>query len=150
MQASPQLNRWRPAVGITPKITDAELITVSVMQVLVGYRNDSRRVRYARKPVIHLFPDLPQQPGYTKRLRALSTQLTYLITALVTDTDLWRHPVRITDSTRCRVAYPGRPRCVPRLPARPAMAIARRIRDCSGGCVCIRSPPCTICRWRSR
>ena len=39
LKASPQLNRWRPKVGITPKITDAELITVSVMQVLLGYHN---------------------------------------------------------------------------------------------------------------
>jgi hypothetical protein len=31
MKASPQLNRWRPAVGIAPRITDAELITTSVI-----------------------------------------------------------------------------------------------------------------------
>ena len=35
LKASPQLNRWRPKVGIAPKITDAELITVSVMQALL-------------------------------------------------------------------------------------------------------------------
>src|SRR5205085_193635 len=46
MKASPQLNRWRPAVGIAPRITDAELITVSVMQALLGYHNESRWVRY--------------------------------------------------------------------------------------------------------
>ncbi|GAA2532631.1 hypothetical protein GCM10010201_35200 [Pilimelia columellifera subsp. columellifera] len=63
LKASPQLNRWRPAVGITPRITDAELITVSVMQALLGYHNESRWIRYARGPIIHLFPGLPKQPG---------------------------------------------------------------------------------------
>ncbi|MGH3716959.1 MAG: IS982 family transposase, partial [Micromonosporaceae bacterium] len=30
LKASPQLNRWRPRVGIAPKITDAELMTLAV------------------------------------------------------------------------------------------------------------------------
>jgi hypothetical protein len=62
LKASPQLNRWRPRVGVAPKITDSELITVSVMQVLLGYHDESRSVRYARKTMIHLFPCLPKQP----------------------------------------------------------------------------------------
>jgi hypothetical protein len=99
LKASPQLNRWRPKVGITPQITDAELITVSVMQALLGYRNESRWIRYARKSIIHLFPYLPKQPGYNKRLRTLGAQISHLIAVLVTDTDLWRHPIRIADST---------------------------------------------------
>src|SRR4051794_1117032 len=32
LKAPPQLNRRRPTVGIAPKITDAELIPVAVMQ----------------------------------------------------------------------------------------------------------------------
>jgi hypothetical protein len=99
LKASPQLNRWRPKVGIAPRITDAELTTVSVMQVLLGYHNESRWIRYARKSIVHLFPDLPRQPGYNKRLRALTTQLAYFTAALVVETDLWQHPVRIADST---------------------------------------------------
>jgi hypothetical protein len=79
LKASPQLSRWRPAVGIAPKITDAELITVSVMQALLGFHNESRWIRYARKSIIHLFPYLPKQPGYNKRLRSLSTQLAHFI-----------------------------------------------------------------------
>ena len=99
LKASPQLNRWRPKIGIAPQITDAELITVSVMQALLGYHNESRWIRYARKSIIHLFPYLPKQPGYNKRLRSLSTQLAHFIAVLVTDTDLWQHPIRIADST---------------------------------------------------
>jgi hypothetical protein len=83
----------------TPKITDAELITVAVMQVLLRFHDESRWIRYARKALIHLFPCLPKQPGYNKRLRTLSTQLAHLIAVLAVDTDLWRHPIRIADST---------------------------------------------------
>ncbi len=76
LKASPQLNRWRPKVGIAPKITDAELITVAVMQALLGYHDESRWIRYARRSLRHLFPHLPMQPGYNKRLRTLGTQMT--------------------------------------------------------------------------
>src|SRR5207244_13542199 len=98
MKASPQLNRWRPAVGITQRITDAELITVSVMQAMLGYHNESRWIRYARKSLIHLFPDLPTQPGDNKRLRTLGTQLPHFIAVLVSVPDLWRHPNRLAAS----------------------------------------------------
>src|SRR3954467_5767714 len=72
-KASPQLNPYRPKVGITPKITDAELITVAVMPALRGYQNEGAWIRLARKSLIHLFPDLPKQPGYNKRLRRLTS-----------------------------------------------------------------------------
>lgn len=99
MKASPQLNRYRPTVGIDPKITDAELITVAVLQVLLGHHHETRWLRRARKDIGHLFPYLPKQPGYNKRLRALTTQLTHLIALLAADTDLWHHPIRLADST---------------------------------------------------
>jgi hypothetical protein len=99
LKASPQLNRRRPKIGIIPKITDAELITVSVMQALLGYPEESRWIRYARKALIHLFPRLPKQPGYNKRLRLLGAQITHLIAVLGADTDLWQHPIRVADST---------------------------------------------------
>ena len=99
LKASTQLNRYRPGVGIAPGITDAELITVAVLQSLLGHHNESRWLRRARKDIGHLFPYLPKQPGYNKRLRALITQLAHCITVLAADTDLWQHPIRIADST---------------------------------------------------
>ena len=99
MKASPGLNRWRPAVGIAPKITDAELITVAVLQALLGYHKEARWIRFAHKHLTYLFPYLPKQPGYNKRLRTLGSQMTQLIRVLTLDTDLWRDAVRIADST---------------------------------------------------
>ena len=37
----------RPEVGFAPKITDAELITLAVMQALLGYTSERRWLRYA-------------------------------------------------------------------------------------------------------
>jgi hypothetical protein len=34
LQAAPQPRRWRPPVGIAPKLTDAELLTLAVLQAL--------------------------------------------------------------------------------------------------------------------
>jgi hypothetical protein len=44
-------------------------------------------------------PHLPKQPGYNKRLRSLTTQISHCIAMLACDTDLWQHPIRIADST---------------------------------------------------
>ncbi len=99
LKASPQLNPHRPKVGIAPKITDAELITVAVLQALLGHHHETRWLRGARKHIGHLFPYLPKQPGYNKRLRALITQIAHIIAVLAADTALWQHPIRIADST---------------------------------------------------
>jgi hypothetical protein len=99
LKARPELKRWRPKVGISPKITDAELITVAVMQALLGYHDEARWIRYARKTLRHLFPYLPKQPGYNKRLRLVIPQIKHLVRVLVYDTDLWQHPLRVADST---------------------------------------------------
>nr|WP_245712628.1 hypothetical protein [Micromonospora nigra] len=99
LKASPQLHRQRPQVGIAPRITDAELITLAVLQALLGHHKEARWIRHARANLTHLFPHLPKQPGYNKRLRALGAQITHHIRVLVLDTDLWHDPVRIADST---------------------------------------------------
>src|SRR5665647_431414 len=63
---------WRPKVGITPVISDAEMVTLSVMQALLGYTSEARWLRFAHEHLRHLFPYLPKQPGYNKRLRRLA------------------------------------------------------------------------------
>jgi hypothetical protein len=99
LKASPWVGRYRPKVGIAPKITDAELITVAVMQALLRFDEEARWLRYARDKLRHLFPYLPLQPGYNKRLRALAPQFKYVIRLLVVETGLWRDRLRVADST---------------------------------------------------
>jgi len=99
LTASPQITRRRPKVGITPKITDAELITLAVMQALLGYHEEARWIRFARKTLTTMFPAIPRQPGYNKRLRALTSQITHIIRVLARETGLWHDPLRLADST---------------------------------------------------
>src|SRR5690348_5127965 len=59
--AFPERTPWRPVVGIAPRISDAELITLSVMQALLSFTSEARWLRYAQVHLRHLFPYLPQQ-----------------------------------------------------------------------------------------
>jgi Transposase DDE domain len=99
LKASPYLARWRPAVGIAPKLTDAELVTLAVLQALLGFTSESRWLRYARAHLRHLFPYLPHQPGYNKRLRAAAGLIASVIRVLAADTSLWADDVWVVDST---------------------------------------------------
>ena len=40
LKASPQLVPWRPEAGIEPQLSDAELVTLAVMQALLGYTSE--------------------------------------------------------------------------------------------------------------
>jgi hypothetical protein len=95
----PELGPWRPRVGIAPRLSDAELLTLAVLQVLLGFEEEARWLRHARKRLCHLFPYLPGQAGYNKRLRKSAPQLQALIRALAQDTDLWADDVWLIDST---------------------------------------------------
>ena len=53
-----------------PRLSDAELVTLAVMQALLGFTSEARWLRHAHAHLRHLFPYLPGQPGYNKRLRA--------------------------------------------------------------------------------
>lgn len=99
LKASPGRAPWRPAIGIPPKISDAELITLAVMAALLRFTSETRWLRHARTHLRHLFRYLPQQPGYNKRLRRLAPTLEWLITALACDTSLWTDDVWVVDST---------------------------------------------------
>ncbi len=99
LKSYPEQVPYRPEVGIDPQITDAEIITLSVMQALLGYTSEARWLRHATAHLGHLFPYLPQQPGYNKRLRKLAGALNWLIGMLGRDTSLWTDDVWVVDST---------------------------------------------------
>jgi hypothetical protein len=42
LNSSPQLAPWRPAVGITPQLSDAELVTLAMMQAILGFTSEAR------------------------------------------------------------------------------------------------------------
>ena len=97
LKQHPHPTPWRPATGLHPKISDAELITLAVMQALLEHHNERRWIRYAHTHLQHLFPAIPQQPGYNKRLRRLSDTMQSVIAHLAADTGLWADDVWIAD-----------------------------------------------------
>jgi hypothetical protein len=96
---SAELAPWRPAVGIAPKLTDAELITLAVIQALLGFTSERRFIRHASTHLRHLFPYLPKAPGYNKRLRKAAGMIQQVIRLLAADTTLWGDDVWVVDST---------------------------------------------------
>jgi hypothetical protein len=85
--------------GRPPKLSHSELLCLAVMQALLGFHSESRWLRYARAHLRPLFPYLPEQSGYNKRLRAALPQIKRIIRVLAKDTDFWHDTVWITDST---------------------------------------------------
>ena len=51
LKAAPERAPWRPAAGICPQITDAELVTLAVMQALLGFVSEARWLRFRPRPV---------------------------------------------------------------------------------------------------
>ena len=85
--------------GRPPTLSHSELICLAVMQAMLGFESESRFLRYAKENIRHLFPFIPLQPGYNKRLRAALPQIKAIIRALGRDTDFWEDHVWIVDST---------------------------------------------------
>jgi Transposase DDE domain len=89
----------RPRIGIAPKISDAELCTVAVLQALLGFPSERRWMRYAHRHLRGMFPELPGQSGYNKRLRCLAGTMTWLVGRLGDSTSIANDTVWVVDST---------------------------------------------------
>ncbi|MFF5011541.1 IS982 family transposase [Streptomyces phaeochromogenes] len=99
LKASPWLAPWRPKTGIAPTLSDAELLTLAVLSALLGYTSERRWLRRVAADFRGMFPYVPGQSGYNKRLRAASSLLTCMIRILAVDTTLWSDDVWVVDST---------------------------------------------------
>jgi hypothetical protein len=89
----------RTGAGRRPRITDAELISLAVAQVLLHCPSERRFLRFARGRLGHLFPYIPKQPGYNKRLRALAPQICLAIQHLARVSPSFCERLRLLDST---------------------------------------------------
>jgi hypothetical protein len=75
--------------GRPKKLSDAELVCLAVAQVLLGARSEHHWLRLCYSRLGHLFPYLPRQPGYHKRLKVV----------LARDCPSWHDQVRLIDAT---------------------------------------------------
>jgi hypothetical protein len=89
----------RRGPGRHPRISDAELIALAIAQVLLDCPSERRFLRLARRRLGHLFPYIPKQPGYNKRLRALSGEICRLISHLARVSPSFAARLRLLDST---------------------------------------------------
>jgi len=89
-----------PSAGrVRAPLSDAELVTLSVMQALLGFTSEARWLRYANAHLRRQFPYLLKQPEYNKRLRRLGATIGWLVGVLARDTSWWSDDVRVVDST---------------------------------------------------
>ena len=85
--------------GGKPLLSDAELVCLAVAQQLLGIASERRWIRFARAKLAGMFPCLPGQSGYGKRLRRHGGLLAAVITELARDTESWHDLLRLVDST---------------------------------------------------
>ena len=89
----------RSGAGRRPKITDAELITLAVAQIFLGCHSERRFLRLARQRLGHLFPYIPKQSGYNKRLRKLAPEICLAVNQLAKISPSFNDRLRLLDST---------------------------------------------------
>jgi hypothetical protein len=89
----------RQGPGRPPQITDAELIALAVAQMFLGVPNDRKFLAFAHWRLRHLFPYLPQQPGYNKRMRALAPTIARVLSHLAASSPSFCDGLRLLDST---------------------------------------------------
>ena len=55
---------WAPEIA--PRLSDAELVTLAVLQALLGFDSEARFIRYAAAHLQPWFPFVPQRPATTR------------------------------------------------------------------------------------
>src|SRR3954468_288997 len=81
------------------RLSDAEIVTLCVAQVLMGITSDRRFLRAARRQLGHLFPQLPTQSALHKRRAALAATIEWLAGIHAAASPAAHDPVVLLDST---------------------------------------------------
>lgn len=91
----------RTGRGRRPELSDAELLTLAVAQVLLGFSSERRWIRYVRSSPQWraMFPYLPNQSGYHKRLKAARPLLCQAIVTVAACCPSWFDDLWMTDAT---------------------------------------------------
>ena len=86
-------------MGIAPRLSDAELVTLAVLQALLGLGSEARFMRYVAAHLQPWFPYVPQRSGYNKRLRRSGALMRHVIAALARECPSYCDDVWLVDST---------------------------------------------------
>jgi hypothetical protein len=85
--------------GHPKKLSDAELVCLAVAQVLPGARSEHHWLRMCQARLGHLFPRLPKQPGYHKRVKAAAPLICTTMLFLAAHCPSWADDLRLLDAT---------------------------------------------------
>jgi Transposase DDE domain len=85
--------------GRPPRISDPELVCLAVAQIFLDCPNEHRFLRFARRRLGALFPYIPGQSGYNKRVRKLAPQIASLVGHLAWLSPSFCDRLRLLDST---------------------------------------------------
>jgi hypothetical protein len=90
----------RSGRGRRPEPTDSELICPAVAQMLLGYHCERRWVRHVRTDpeLLGMFPRMPTQSAYHKRLQTARPLLSKAILVLAARCPSWFDDLWITDA----------------------------------------------------
>ena len=89
----------RSGPGRRGRISASELVTLAVAQVLLDCASERRFLRFAQRRLGELFPYIPGQSGYNKRLRALAGEVCLVLGALARSCPSFCDRLRLLDST---------------------------------------------------
>jgi hypothetical protein len=81
------------------ELKDAEVVTLAVAQAVMGIPSDRRFLAVARKRLAHLFRQLPTQPTYLKRRRALAETIDWLAGVFAASCPGYHDDLVLLDST---------------------------------------------------
>jgi len=140
------LFRPRLGPGRRPQLSDAGLVCLAVAQVLLGARSERHWLRFARARLGHLFPYLPGQSGYNKRLRAAAHLVCLAVRHLAASSPSWWDRLRLLDATPvpCAASRQTVKRCA--LWPHGAYGYCRAIAAGTGGSSCTCCVPPMACR----
>lgn len=93
----PRRDPSRP--GRKPRIAAAEVICLAVAQILLDCPKERRFLRFAKRRLGHLFPYIPGQSGYNKRVRELAGEIAGLLGYLARISPSWCDNLRLVDAT---------------------------------------------------
>jgi Transposase DDE domain len=85
--------------GRPKRLADPELVCLAVAQVLLGARSEHHWLRMCYGRLGHLFPYLPHQPGYHKRVKAAAPLICQTMACLARQCPSWSDGLRLLDAT---------------------------------------------------
>jgi len=87
------------AVNARRKVADAEIVTLSIAQALLGCRSDAQFIAIASRRLRHLFPELPERSAFHKRRLRLSDAIERLLAHFARNCEGFYDDTLLVDST---------------------------------------------------